>query len=80
MSNVDKNNPLWGLLGFFLPAAGFVLFLVWRQEQPNDARHALWGGIVGMGFWVALRVVAAIIFFTRYPSFLSMFSKFQTIG
>lgn len=66
MSNVDKNNPFWGLLGFFLPAAGFVLFLVWRQEQPNDARHALRGSIAGLVIWVAVRIIATVVIFTRF--------------
>lgn len=66
MSNLDKNNPLWGLLGFFVPAAGFVLYLVWRQEQPMDARHALRGSIAGLVVWVAVRILAILFFFTRF--------------
>ncbi len=61
MTNQDTDNRLWGLLGFFLPPAGIVLFLVWRYEKPKDARHALRGGIAGLVFWVVIRVAVGII-------------------
>lgn len=65
MPNIDKNNPLWGILGFFFPAAGLVLFLVWRSEQPKDARHALRGAVAGLVIGIGVRVAAVIIFLDR---------------
>ncbi|HOW38272.1 MAG TPA: hypothetical protein P5154_02300 [Candidatus Izemoplasmatales bacterium] len=61
MTNRDTDNRLWGLLGFFLPPAGIVLFLVWRFEKPKDACHALKGGIAGLVCWVVVRVAVGVI-------------------
>ncbi len=37
---------LWGLLGFFIPIAGFVLFLIWLKEKPKTAKSAGLGALI----------------------------------
>lgn len=37
---------LYFLLGFFMPSAGLVLYLVWSEERPSEAKAAISGVIV----------------------------------
>lgn len=43
----DRGGFGWGLLGFLVPIAGLVLFLVWRDEKPRSAKAAGIGALVG---------------------------------
>lgn len=48
----------WGILGFFLPIIGFILWLVWKDEHPARSRSAGIGCLVS----VCLGVVGSIIY------------------
>ena len=37
----------WGLLGFLVPLAGLVLWLVWNKERPKAAKSAGIGALFG---------------------------------
>ena len=52
----DSDSIGWGFLGFFVPLAGFILWLIWKDEAPKKARN------LGIGALVALiiSVVAGI--------------------
>ena len=34
----DKLNPLIGILAFFMPLIGFILYFVWKDEKPQSAK------------------------------------------
>lgn len=59
-NNVKKANIGWGILGFFLPFIGFILYLVWKDSDPENSliagKGALWAIIIsfGLGFLAAL--------------------------
>jgi uncharacterized Zn finger protein (UPF0148 family) len=38
----------WGILGFFFPLVGFILFLVWQTEKPLTAKSAGTGALIGL--------------------------------
>ena len=46
----DKKSVGWGILGFFIPLLGFILYLVWRKEKPLRAKS------IGIGTLVAVCV------------------------
>lgn len=48
----------WGILGFFIPIVGFILWLVWKDEHPAKSRSAGIGCLVS----VCLGVVGSIIY------------------
>lgn len=48
----------WGILGFFLPIVGFILWLVMKDEHPARSRSAGIGCLVS----VCLGVVGSIIY------------------
>lgn len=48
----------WGILGFFIPIVGFILWLVWKDEHPARSRSAGIGCLVS----VCLGVVGSILY------------------
>lgn len=66
----DKGGWLWGVLGFFIPLVGFILFLVWRNERPNTAKSCGIGALVGFILWIIcaiITLVAAFFFLDAIP-------------
>lgn len=61
----DNGSFGWAVLGFFIPIAGLILYLVWRTEKPLSARRAGIGAlvsvIVGAVFTVLLIVVEVVM-------------------
>lgn len=49
----------WGILGFFVPLAGLILYLVWKQERPSDAKAAGIGALT----WLIVYIVIIILVF-----------------
>ncbi len=49
-TNIDQGTQsfLWGLLGFFVPVAGLILYLVWNDERPEDAKAAGMGALISV--------------------------------
>ena len=47
---VDTGHFGWGVLGFFFPIVGIILYFVWRTSKPKTAKVALYGGIIGIVF------------------------------
>lgn len=71
----DKSDSAgWGVLGFFLPIVGFILWLVWRNEYPKRARAAGIGCLVS----VVLSVVGWVIYFVILIGVLG--SAFSAVG
>lgn len=61
----DEGGFLWGLLGFCVPVAGLVLYLVWKDERPNNARAAGIGALVnvvgGIVFYILFLFLAVLL-------------------
>lgn len=34
----DTGSAGWGILGFFMPTVGVILYFLWRKSSPNNAR------------------------------------------
>ena len=49
----------WGVLGFFFPVAGLVLFIVFKNKRPNRAKSAGIGALIS----VILEVLAVIAYY-----------------
>lgn len=52
---VDTGNIGWGILGFFIPLVGFILFFVWRNTKPQSARVSLIGAVIGLCLGILLQ-------------------------
>lgn len=57
----DSGSFGWAVLGFFVPVAGLILWLVWKDQRPRDATMAGKGALVSVIVWAAF-VVLYIIF------------------
>jgi len=58
----DQGGFGWGLLGFCVPIAGLILFLVWKDTQPKNARAVGIGALVMVIMYFALIVIYVIMF------------------
>lgn len=45
----EKGNIGWGILGFFIPIVGWILYFVWKNTKPGNAKMAGIGGLIGFG-------------------------------
>lgn len=48
VNNDDAPSFLWALLGFFVPIAGLILYIVWHKESPLKAKSCLKGFIANI--------------------------------
>lgn len=52
----------WGVLGFFFPLVGFILWLVWKDDRPARSRSAGIGCLVAVCLSVFGGILYGIIF------------------
>lgn len=57
----DQPNAGWGVLGFFFPLVGFILYLVWQTEYPNRSRMCGKGALIGVIVYAVLVVFYVVI-------------------
>lgn len=69
----------WGILGFFIPIVGFILWSIWKDEHPARAKSAGIGclvsiclGVVGVILYVVLVFVILGIGVGAYASMLPL--------
>lgn len=61
VENSNNMSILWGVLGFLVPLLGLILFLVWREEKPKDAKAAGIGGLIGFVGNIILSIIYFIL-------------------
>jgi uncharacterized membrane protein YvbJ len=63
----DTGSLGWGILGFCIPLAGLILWIVWKADRPRDAKRA------GVGALISVLVTALIyiIYFIFLVALLS---------
>ena len=52
----------WGVLGFFIPLVGLILFLVWMKDKKRAAKAAGIGALIGFIFSIISTVLLVTIF------------------
>lgn len=57
----DNGSFGWAVLGFFIPIAGLILYLVWKTEKPLSARRAGIGALVSVIVGAVLTVLLIIV-------------------
>ena len=48
----DDGSVLWLLIGFLIPVAGIILWIMWKDEKPRSARMAGAGFLAGLMLWL----------------------------
>ena len=46
----DSYEIIWMIVGFFIPLAGLILFLVWRESKPKSSKAAGIGALISAGW------------------------------
>lgn len=53
----------WGILGFFIPIVGFILWLIWKDEHPARAKSAGIGCLVSICLGVVVVILYVVLVF-----------------
>ena len=65
-NNYDSGSIGYGILGFFFPLLGLILYLCWKNEKPNTAKSvgkgALINVIVGSVLYIIGMFILGIVF------------------
>ena len=57
-ATTDEGGFGWSLLGCCVPIAGLILFLIWKDTQPKNAKKAGMGALIS----VILSVIFTILY------------------
>lgn len=63
---VDSGSIGWGILGFFFPIVGLILFLVWKNTKPKSAKVSGIGALIGFVFNIILSAGSTVVFGSLY--------------
>ena len=79
-ANLRENQPVaedktttigFALLGFFIPLAGLILFLIYEDKKPQRAKSAGKGALIGFITRTVLSAVFAVLYFIFAASLFS---------
>ncbi len=63
-TNVNDDGSFgWSVLGFCVPLVGLILYLVWKDEKPNNAEAAGKGALIGFIVGLVLGGIRAALIF-----------------
>ncbi len=57
----DTGGFGWGLLGFCIPIVGLILYLVWMNSKPLNAKAAGTGALIGFVLGVISGIISATL-------------------
>lgn len=52
ITNKNNSGSGYGVLSFFLPLCGLILYLVWRKNRPEYAKACIVGTLIALGLTV----------------------------
>lgn len=62
-TNTDDGSAVWLVLGIFVPLAGLILYLVWKDDKPKCSLQAGKGALIGVLFPIIAFFSCLIIVF-----------------
>ena len=57
-SKKDELEIGWGILAFFIPLAGWIMYFCWKGETPHRASQAATWAWVGFGLGVFINILS----------------------
>lgn len=51
----------WGVLGFFVPLVGLILYFTWKKDRPKSSKAAVIGALISVILNLVLTIVIVII-------------------
>lgn len=61
VDNSSGSTAGWAVLGFFVPLAGLILYILWKQTYPSKAKSAGKGALVSVIISIVFYLIAAIV-------------------
>ncbi len=58
----DRSSFGFALLGFFIPLAGLILFLIYESKKPKRAKSAGKGALIGFVTGIILSIILVILY------------------
>ena len=69
-NNIQEGSTIgWGILGFFVPLAGLVLFIAWHNDKPKSAKSAGTGALIRVILSIILFFIALFFFIITEPNY-----------
>ncbi len=62
----DDGNFIWAVIGWFVPIAGLILWIMWKDTAPRNAKKAGLGALISTIAGVVLTVLIYIIYFAIF--------------
>lgn len=56
----EKSTFGWGILSFFVPIAGLILFIIWKKDRPKTSKTAGICAIIGVIFSIFIGIFVVI--------------------
>ena len=60
---------LWGILGYFIPVVGLILFVMWRETKPKDSKAAGIGALVSVITNIIFMIIMVIVLVYSFSNF-----------
>ena len=57
----DSGSIGWFILGFFVTIVGLILYLVWINDRPKDAKMAGLGALVGFIVGIVFSIIYVVV-------------------
>ena len=57
----DSGSFGWAILGFFIPLAGLILWIVWMNDRPKSAKMAGLGALASVIFSVIFSIATVFL-------------------
>ena len=57
----DSGSVGWFILGFFVTIVGLILYLVWINDRPKDAKMAGLGALVGFIVGIVFSIIYVVV-------------------
>ena len=77
-SQNQQPNPAWWLLAFFVPVAGFVLYLVFKNKKPTLSKYLGKPTLIGAIVWSVIGTIYFILNIFFLSNTLSVLLQFIT--
>lgn len=58
---IDKGSFGWGVLGFFFPLVGLILYAIWHNDLPKRAKSVGIGALIDACLTIFLLIVYFIL-------------------
>lgn len=63
VSNNTSSTPsfVWAIVGFLVPVAGLILFIMWKEDRPKDSKVAGISALVSTILYVIYMIIMVLV-------------------